>query len=117
MNGSSSESRSRVIALVGLCLTIGLAIGAWAFLDRASTTGVERLARIDRARTLCTAKWGQARSPTDTARIDRFALPDTIDRESERRIDVCADLRGPTMPNALPNPREMSGEPMPRGLR
>jgi hypothetical protein len=50
-------------------------------------------------------------------RVDRFALPDTIDKGSEQAIDRCGDLRGESVPNSLPNAREMSGDPMPRGLR
>lgn len=112
-----TPTQNRVIAIAGLLVTLALSIWAWQLLNRATTTGVERLARIDAVRLLCTEAWATARTDVDSMRVDRMMLPDTIDKGSEQAIDRCGDLRGQSVPNALPNPREMSGDPMPRGLR
>lgn len=112
-----TPAQSRAIAIAGLILTFALAIWAWQALGRATTEGVQRLARIDAMRALCTTAWATARSDVDSMRIDRQMLPDTIDKGSEQAIDRCGDLRGESVPNSLPNAREMSGDPMPRGLR
>lgn len=112
-----TPGQTRALALAGMILTIGLSVWSWQFLNRATTSGVERLARIDRVRALCTEAWGTARTDVDSMRVDRMMLPDTIDAGSEQAIDRCGDLRGESVPNSLPNAREMSGDPMPRGLR
>ncbi len=112
-----ADPQSKLVAVVGLVIALGLGAAGWVFLGRAADTGVERLARIDKMRALCTEAWQQARTESDSARVDKMALPDTIDPQSERRIARCGLLRGESIPNTLPNPREMSGEPMPRGLR
>lgn len=112
-----TPAQSRAIAIGGLVLTLGLAGWAWQFLGRATTEGVQRLARIDTMRSLCRSAWATSRTGVDSMRVDRMMLPDTIDRGSEQAIDRCGDLRGESVPNSLPNPREMSGDPMPRGLR
>lgn len=108
---------SRAIAIGSLVLALALAVWGWQFLNRAADSGLERLARIDAVRALCTAKWATAPAQVDSMRVDRMALPDTIDKGSAQAIDRCGDLRGESVPNSLPNAREMSGEPMPRGLR
>lgn len=108
---------SRLIALGSLVGALALAVWSWQFLNRAADSGLERLSRIDAMRALCTAGWAQARTEVDSMRVDRYALPDTIDKGSEQAIDRCGDLRGESIPNSLPNAREMSGDPMPRGLR
>ena len=108
---------SRVLAIGSLVSALALSIWAWQFLNRATASGLERLSRIDAMRALCTAEWVKARTEVDSMRVDRFALPDTIDQGSEQAIDRCGDLRGESVPNSLPNAREMSGDPMPRGLR
>ncbi len=108
---------SRMIAIGSLVLALGLSVWAWQFLNRAAESGLLRLSKIDAMRALCTAEWVQARSEVDSMRVDRRALPDTIDKGSEQAIDRCGDLRGESVPNSLPNAREMSGDPMPRGLR
>lgn len=112
-----SAGTSRLIAIGSLVGALALGIWAWQFLNRAADSGLERLSRIDAMRALCTAEWVKARTEVDSMRVDRFALPDTIDKGSEQAIDRCGDLRGESVPNSLPNAREMSGDPMPRGLR
>ena len=112
-----SANMSRMIAIGSLVVALGLSVWAWQFLNRATDSGLERLSRIDAMRALCTAEWGKARTQVDSMRVDRFALPDTIDKGSQQAIDRCGDLRGESVPNSLPNAREMSGDPMPRGLR
>lgn len=108
---------SRLIAIGGLVAALTLGVMSWQFLNRAADSGLERLSRIDAMRALCTAEWVKARTEVDSMRVDRYALPDTIDKGSEQAIDRCGDLRGESVPNSLPNAREMSGDPMPRGLR
>lgn len=112
-----SANMSRMIAIGSLVVALGLSVWAWQFLNRATDSGLERLSRIDAMRALCTTEWAKARAQVDSMRVDRFALPDTIDEGSQQAIDRCGDLRGESVPNSLPNAREMSGDPMPRGLR
>jgi len=112
-----SAGMSQVIAIASLVGALALGIWAWQFLNRAAESGLDRLSRIDAMRALCTAEWVKARTEVDSMRVDRLALPDTIDQGSEQAIDRCGDLRGESVPNSLPNAREMSGDPMPRGLR
>lgn len=114
---TTTPSKPPVVALVSLLVAITLGVLSWQFLGQAADTGVERLARIDRLRGWCDSLYAGARDRTDTMRIDRVALPDTVDPESRNRIARCGALRGESVPNDLPNPREMSGEEMPRGLR
>ena len=108
---------SRAIAVGSLVLALGFGLWAWQFLNRAADSGLDRLSRIDAMRALCTAEWEKARTEVESMRVDRLVLPDTIDKGSEQAIDRCGDLRGESVPNSLPNAREMSGDPMPRGLR
>lgn len=79
-----------LIALVG-----ALAIGgvAWWGFDRAADAGVARLDRIARLRTICAERYAAARNDIDTMRVDRSALPDTVDPSSKDRIDRCGVFR------------------------
>ena len=111
------EDRSvRIKALIGLAIALMIGVAGWVGLSTATERGLERLAAIDRARTACEKSWATAATRAETLRVDGIALADTIDRRSEQAIDRCGDLRDqePTTP---PNPREMNGAPMPRGLR
>ena len=108
---------SRLIAIGSLVVALGFGAWTWQFLNRAADSGLERLSRIDAMRAMCTAAWAKARTDVDSMRVDRLVLPDTIDQGSAQAIDRCGDLRGESVPNSLPNAREMSGDPMPRGLR
>ena len=116
-SSSSATPNPRAAAIGSVVFAAVIGIGAWIWFGRAADSGVERLARIDTMRALCAGYYAQARDRLDTMRIDRVALPDTIDPESKDAIDRCGDLRDPSLPTTLPNPREMSGEEMPRGLR
>lgn len=107
----------RRAALIGLGVAGLLAIGTWFGLSRAADSGIDRLARIDALRGRCTSLWRVARTKSDTLRIDAMALPDTIDRRSNAALKQCGSLRARNSAQATPNPREMSGDPMPRGLR
>ncbi|MBL0939070.1 MAG: hypothetical protein IBJ03_09250 [Gemmatimonadaceae bacterium] len=106
--------RAAALATVGLAAAVG--IGAWFWFGRATEVGVERLERIDKMRSLCTGYYAQARDRSDSMRVDRLPLPDTIDPSSSDAMDRCGDMRGPEQPTSLPNPREL-GEQIPRGLR
>lgn len=112
---------TRRVALLSLAVTVVVAVVVWRWLGGATTSGMERLARIDVVRAQCEALWAQAPSPADTERVDRVPLADTIDARSSTPLARCGDLRGVgrggTAPGTVPNPREMSGDPMPRGLR
>jgi hypothetical protein len=70
-----TPGQTRALALAGMILTIGLSVWSWQFLNRATTSGVERLARIDRVRALCTEAWGTARTEVDSMRVDRMSCP------------------------------------------
>ncbi len=113
---SADQATIRARALTGLVLAMALGIGTWIFLTRAADAGLARLARIDAVRAGCEPLWAQARTLEDTLRADNTALPDTIDPRSSASLKRCADLRAVTT-QQLPNAREMSGQPMPRGLR
>lgn len=110
---STKPPMAAVLSVVGASV---LAVVGYVLLTRAADTGLERLDRIDRVRAMCDAYYAQARSRADTMRIDRMALPDTIDPQSKDAIDRCGDLRAASSMNTIPNPREM-GEEIPRGLR
>ncbi len=97
-------------------MALVLAIGGWIFLQRATDAGIQRLTRIDTLRAGCVAKWTLARTGADSERVDATALADTIDPRSATALKRCGDLRA-TVEKKLPNAREMSGEPMPKGLR
>lgn len=103
-----------ILSLVGAVLLAG---GAWFGLQRATDVGLERLARIERMQAVCKERYSYARNRLDTMRVDRSALPDTIDARSKDRLDRCGVFRAEGVKAELPNPRELSGEPMPRGLR
>jgi hypothetical protein len=68
-------------------------------------------------RAFCLPFYAQALDRNDTIRVDRAPLPDTIDAGSKDAFDRCGDFRGPSVPNELPNARELNGQEMPRGLR
>jgi hypothetical protein len=110
------QATIRARALMGLVVAMALGIGTWIFLTRAADAGLARLDRIDVVRAGCEPLWAQARTLDDTLRVDNTALPDTIDPRSSTALKRCADLRAVTT-KQLPNAREMSGQPMPRGLR
>jgi hypothetical protein len=111
---SPAAVRTKALIAVGIALVV--AVGGWIGLNQATDRGIRRLAAIDKVRGQCTQAWAAARSRTDTLLVDRIALPDTIDPRSDQALARCGDLRK-LEPTAPPNNREMSGEPMPRGLR
>lgn len=116
--GAGSEAQAvQTKALVGLVVALALAVAGWFWLDRAADRGIARLAAIDVARTRCEGLWQTARTRAETVMVDRTPLADTIDPMSDNALARCGDLRAPEPATALPNNREMSGEPMPRGLR
>lgn len=106
-------------ALLSVAFAAVVGAGAWYWFGRAADAGVQRLARLDAVRTYCDRFYGQALDRTDTMRVDRAPLPDTIDPGSKDAFDRCGDLRAltPEVPRTLPNPRELDGKEMPRGLR
>lgn len=114
--GKTSEQPPKAAALATVVLAAAVGVASWFWFGRAADTGVERLARIDKMRTLCTGYYAQARDRSDSMRVDRLPLPDTIDPSSSDAMDRCGDMRGPEMPTSLPNPREL-GKEIPRGLR
>lgn len=113
---SDTPKKPPVAAILATVGAMVVAVVAYVLLNRAADTGLERLARIDTVRGMCDGYYAQARSRADTMRIDRLALPDTIDPNSKDAIDRCGDLRAQSSMNTIPNPREM-GEEIPRGLR
>ena len=117
MTDEHNATNPRRTALIGLGVAGLLAIGTWFGLSRAAESGIDRLARIDALRGRCNSLWSAARTKSDTLRIDAMALPDTIDPRSNAALKRCGSLRAQNSARATPNPREMSGEPMPRGMR
>ncbi|MCA2983182.1 hypothetical protein [Gemmatimonas sp.] len=113
----SATSGPPPAAIGSLLLAVGVGVGAWYWFGRAADAGVRRLERLDAMRAYCERFYAQARDRNDTMRVDRAAVPDTVDAGSKDAFDRCGDFRGPSVPNALPNPREMNGQEMPRGLR
>jgi len=115
-NDAEVQAKVRVPALIGLGITLAFAIGGYLFLTRATDEGIQRLARIDVMRANCVQLWNASRNASDSVRVDATALADTIDPRSSTALKRCGDLRAMTT-RQLPNNREMSGEPMPKGLR
>jgi hypothetical protein len=113
--GSGTNGPGAALASTAVALIVG--VGAWYLFGKAADSGVQRLERLDVMRAYCMPFYAQARSMNDTIRVDRAPLPDTIDAGSKDAFDRCGDFRGPSVPNQLPNAREMNGEEMPRGLR
>ncbi|MBL0170805.1 MAG: hypothetical protein IPP90_08760 [Gemmatimonadaceae bacterium] len=112
------ESRAfRTKALIGSAIAVIIALAGWRALSTATQRGLDRLAAIDRVRAQCERSWSAARTRADTLQVDGFALSDTIDPRSEGVLDRCGDLRDRTADAGRANPREMNGQPMPRGLR
>lgn len=113
MNSASTDNGMRIKALTGLGVAVVLAIVGWWWLSRATDAGIERLAAIERARAECTRAWGLAATRAETLNVDHTPLADTIDAKSQGALRRCGDMREAT----VDGPREMSGKPMPRGLR
>lgn len=114
---ASGVKQSRTTALIGLGIAIVLGVFTWYGLTRAADAGVARLARIDVVRAECETAWQAARNERDTVIVDATSLRDTIDPGSSAELSRCGHLRPKGLPTSLPNPREMSGQPMPKGLR
>ena len=109
------DGNVRLKALIGLAVTILIGVGAWFWLSRATQRGLDRLATIDAMRARCEVAWRAATTQNETLRVDAMPLPDTIDPRSEAAMSRCGNLRQAERAN--PNPREMNGQPLPRGLR
>lgn len=114
---TSTASQGRTTALIGLGIALVLAVFTWYWLSRAADVGVARLARIDVVRAECQTAWQAARNERDTVVVDAISLRDTIDPGSSAELSRCGHLRPKGLPSSMPNPREMSGQPMPKGLR
>ncbi len=117
MSDDAEATNPRRGALIALAVAVVLGIGTWFGLSFAADKGLDRLARIDRLRAGCDSAWSSSRTRADSLRVNTRALSDTIDPRSNAALKVCGSLRLNTEAKRLPNPREMSGEPMPRGLR
>lgn len=116
-SGPGEERATRLKALIALAVALVFGVAGWIGLSTATQRGVDRLAAIDRGRVGCEQLWQRARNHTDTLRVDEIALTDTVDAMSDQAIDQCGDLRDKSASAREPNPREMNGAPMPRGLR
>jgi len=89
----SSPSGPPRAALLSVIVAVAAGAAAWYFLGAAADRGVERLARIDRLRALCVERYAMAQNRSDTLRVDRWALPDTVDPGSRQRIAQCGAFR------------------------
>jgi hypothetical protein len=115
---TASEDRStRTKGLIALAFALLVGVAGWFGMGQATERGVARLAAIDVAREQCERSWIAAKSQAETLLVDRIALADTIDPQSDDALMQCGDLRDKGSAQTLPNNREMSGEAMPRGLR
>lgn len=92
MNAPAPTSPPRA-ALFSVAVAVVAGIAAWYFLGVAADRGVDRLARIDRLRALCVERYANARDRSDTLRVDRSPLPDTVDPGSRQRIAQCGAFR------------------------
>lgn len=117
MTSTSEDRGTRTKGLIALVLALLTGVAGWFGMNQATERGVARLAAIDLARAQCERSWIAARSQAETLMVDRIALADTIDPQSDDALMQCGDLRDKGSATTLPNNREMSGEPMPRGLR
>ena len=115
--GIPESGRPPAAALGSVALAVVVGLGAWYWFGRAADAGVQRLERLDTMKAYCMPFYAQALDRNDTIRVDRAPLPDTIDAGSKDAFDRCGDFRGPSVPNELPNARELNGQEMPRGLR
>ena len=86
----------RTRALVGLGFAVAVGIVAWIWLSRATQSGIDRLAAIDRVRAECEAAWNTATTKAESLAVDRIALKDTIDARSNAALRKCGDLHPPT---------------------
>ena len=116
-NESESRGGPPAAAIGSVLFAAVIGVAAWYWFGKAADKGVERLARLDTMRVLCEGFYAQARDRMDTMRVDRAPLPDTVDAGSKDAFDRCGDLRAQSVPNELPNARELNGQEMPRGLR
>lgn len=112
----SPDSAVRTKALIAMAVAVIVAVASWIGISTAADRGIARLATIEAERARCDTSWSAARSYGDTMRVDRIALRDTIDPQSATALSTCGSLRNKSAAST-PNPREMSGEPMPQGLR
>jgi uncharacterized protein HemX len=117
MTTTSEDRGTRTKGLIALAVALLIGVAGWFGMNQATERGVARLAAIDTARAQCERSWRAARSQPETLMVDRIALTDTIDPQSDDALQQCGDLRDKGSATTLPNNREMSGEPMPRGLR
>jgi hypothetical protein len=115
--GIPENGRPPAAALGSVALAVVVGLGAWYWFGRAADAGVKRLERLDSMKAYCMPFYARALDRNDTIRVDRAPLPDTIDAGSKDAFDRCGDFRGPSVPNELPNARELNGQEMPRGLR
>lgn len=99
-----------------MAVAVGVAVLSWIGISTAADRGIARLATIEAERARCETAWTSARTYSDTIRVDRLPLRDTIDAKSATALVNCGSLRDKTGA-ATASPREMSGEPMPQGLR
>lgn len=112
-----SAGKPPIAALGSLAFAAAVGALCWYWFGRAADIGVKRLERLDAMRAYCGAFYAQALDRNDTMRVDRAPITDTIDAGSKDAFDRCGDFRGPSVPNELPNARELNGQEMPRGLR
>ena len=92
MTASAPPATART-ALIGAGVAVCAGLATWYALGVAADRGVDRLARIDRLRALCVERYALARNRSDTLRVDRWALPDTVDPGSRQRIAQCGAFR------------------------
>ena len=93
MNADADETKKK--ALIGLAAALVLTVGAWFFINNATSRGLARLNHIDRVFAVCNVEYRQARTSSDTARIDTRPLSAPVDSGKEGAPRRCGDLRRP----------------------
>lgn len=94
MNANAAEQTKKK-ALIGLAAALILTVGAWFFINNATSRGLARLNHIDRVFAVCNVEYLQARTSADTAQIDTRPLSAPIDSGKEGAPRRCGDLRRP----------------------
>lgn len=70
-------------------------VGAWFFINAATTRGLARLQHIDSVFAACNADYLKARTSSDTSRVDAQPLSAPIDSGKSGAPSRCGDLRRP----------------------
>ncbi|MBC8087483.1 MAG: hypothetical protein H7Z40_09460 [Phycisphaerae bacterium] len=91
----SVSNSTKTKALTAFAAAVVITIGAWFFIDRATTRGLARLDHIERVYAACQADYANARNVADTSRVDAQPLSALIDSGKTGAPLRCGELRRP----------------------